>query len=759
MVGKRGIKDSKYNLKNNLEDTTKEIAYKINVLRHNLQEAENRENELIHKLNRYKQLYQEERLTYAEYEFVLNKYLKGKSATEWLFYFTNYRIEAEQIIQELELELQRIHSLPQPVKQKEILEEKVSSFTLPKLNYKIVSFVSIALLFMLIAFFISEPNLTGFSVYEVNFELNESWNLENSIVRVSQGEFVQDLPLLNFIFDGKIIIDLRKFNLNKSGEIYVDIIVDGFLVESKKVDFVFDNELCEEVVTCVDKPKIICENITLQNCNESCSDVCNETCFDKIILICSNETISICNETCKDVCVVNQTCQQVNCTLIGNETVCGNICNNVTNCNSVCNESCFDEVVEVCNNVTQKTCNQTCSFECADNCFEEIVSNCTEVSEQVCTSELVCTNLINEDVEFDKSKKFGKNKDKVKIKNVKKLKKIDNSTVENIEFEINGSSGIISVQLNGLEQSISIEDIGIIKIDSVFTSDLQKVNLRTDVFAMSNTLLDNATLSLPTNGKVDFIIRCENWDFKENQCGGEWVPTIIPFVQDGSSLTFSVDGFSGYAGASIEILNVYTYLKDGDDWIVNFITNGTANLTISGVNNTNWTEFLTDLNTTNNDEMKFIDLKCGNDSLKDSLYLVKEDNSLISYNSLSESDSIVIKALHVPDYSCNGTAFLTNNVLIAGYATLRFEFGDEVAYAYDPLVCDYTLSACKTSAWVANSVYCLDTSLTPTVTCFKIDQPGITFDCQGYTIDGDRGTSDYGFSLLNGSADNVVINN
>jgi len=137
---------------------------------------------------------------------------------------------------------------------------------------------------------------------------------------------------------------------------------------------------------------------------------------------------------------------------------------------------------------------------------------------------------------------------------------------------------------------------------------------------------------------------------------------------------------------SIKVLNPFTYLRDGETWAVAFETVGRANLTISSPN-AGWTEFLTDSNETF-DEMQFVELSCGNESLKSGLRLAGFDNATYDYSALSEVDSIDVQKLLISDYECNSTGYLADTMLKAGYATLLFEFSNENAtvsdYAYDP---------------------------------------------------------------------------
>jgi len=106
--------------------------------------------------------------------------------------------------------------------------------------------------------------------------------------------------------------------------------------------------------------------------------------------------------------------------------------------------------------------------------------------------------------------------------------------------------------------------------------------------------------------------------------------------------------------------------------------------------NAGWTEFLTD-NADTFDEMKFLDIKCGENSLKDQLRLIDFENNTYNYNELTEQDSIDVQKLFIQDYSCNETGYLSDYMIKAGYATIMFEYSNQNMtvrdYAHDPIAC------------------------------------------------------------------------
>ncbi|MBU0756658.1 MAG: hypothetical protein KKF44_01210, partial [Nanoarchaeota archaeon] len=179
---------------------------------------------------------------------------------------------------------------------------------------------------------------------------------------------------------------------------------------------------------------------------------------------------------------------------------------------------------------------------------------------------------------------------------------------------------------------------------------------------------------------------------------------LIPHL---SEQTFEID---------IVVLNPVTYLRDGETWTVAFNTTGTGNLTISSPN-AGWTEFLTD-DAETYDEMEFLELKCGEDYLLSKLELIDFENNKYSYSELSNNDSMDIEKLFIQDYECNSTAYLSNYMHTAGYATLLFEFSNQNAtvsdYAFDPETNVTTPNIIPSSPTTNNNLTCNFTAFNST---------------------------------------------
>ena len=112
--------------------------------------------------------------------------------------------------------------------------------------------------------------------------------------------------------------------------------------------------------------------------------------------------------------------------------------------------------------------------------------------------------------------------------------------------------------------------------------------------------------------------------------------------------------------ASITIINVQSYPTVWGNWTVRFDTTGTANLTITPIDNTNFDV-----------DIKFLELKCG-DNVVDPLY----DGRSVFYS----------------NWSCSEEGRIINQVLKPGKHTLEFRYGDDVEYAYNQAGGRFTIS-------------------------------------------------------------------
>jgi hypothetical protein len=106
----------------------------------------------------------------------------------------------------------------------------------------------------------------------------------------------------------------------------------------------------------------------------------------------------------------------------------------------------------------------------------------------------------------------------------------------------------------------------------------------------------------------------------------------------------------------INILNVQSYPTVGGNWEVRFTTVGKADLIVTAVDGTTWS------NENNNNYLRFNKIGCGNNSL---------DYEWIN-------NSVILR-----DYECNDVGYETSRVLTPGIHNLEFRFGDDVESAHN----------------------------------------------------------------------------
>jgi len=136
----------------------------------------------------------------------------------------------------------------------------------------------------------------------------------------------------------------------------------------------------------------------------------------------------------------------------------------------------------------------------------------------------------------------------------------------------------------------------------------------------------------------------------------EW---IVPYL---SEQEFEVE-------ADITILNVQSYPIVGGNWTVRFNTTGVANLTITPIFGTSFTE-VPDSPLTE-DDLEFLELRCG--------------DILLNHQLIRNGDKVM--SIFYPDYQCNETGYATSKVLTSGKHILEFRFGDQIAHAHNLADC------------------------------------------------------------------------
>ena len=125
-------------------------------------------------------------------------------------------------------------------------EKKIKNFK--KFPKSAILFIFLGII--LITFLLQWSTLTGFFFLEttnsVTFDSDDTWDLTNSFIRISQNETFFDInDLTDLVQNNKISIDLRNYDLLE-GYLYVDLIVDDSVVASKYVYFSLSYEEPEE---------------------------------------------------------------------------------------------------------------------------------------------------------------------------------------------------------------------------------------------------------------------------------------------------------------------------------------------------------------------------------------------------------------------------------------------------------------------------------------------------------------------------------
>jgi hypothetical protein len=203
------------------------------------------------------------------------------------------------------------------------------------------------------------------------------------------------------------------------------------------------------------------------------------------------------------------------------------------------------------------------------------------------------------------------------------------------------------VIINGLSNETGLGLAQRIQAESI-SYNSEQLQLRTDIVAIDAKEFSTALVRLPKSGKVNAIMRCADWSFETASCA-DWKKADILFTQDADYVYFNVTSFSAYGGVELKVLNVQSYPQVGDYWTVKLLTEGTANLTIEGVEGTVYGV-----------DIEFESLKCGAEEVE----VQKLSNGIF-----------------VEDYSCSGTTYHKVKVLTSGKHKQMITFGDIVRYA------------------------------------------------------------------------------
>ncbi len=516
---------------------------------------------------------------------------------------------------------------------------------------------------------------TGFAVKEI-VSIPYEEGFENGTIKVSLNETIWEFEVQELVKDKDIILNLTSLETNEYGELYIDIIVNGTVVESKKVIIEGKEEkpfVTEEVNETVEEKFSEANNSAFGEINVSVEEI--------------NKTIGLVNKTVEesDNEIVNQTepLRKINKTLEINETVeevnitlPKNITENLNESKVVDKVSIVEETEEVIQPLV--VINQPVRWVKKVRLENYSNSLTVEVPKEA-------KNISVKKIEDGKGRAIEEKKIKVKEKGeIKDLEEFNTITAQAVAvgsgkpylrnfFDLISKfinsllkkpavTGLVTGEDKGTKEVIigeSVKEVeikyeipgpGVIesdkadgKIITIFSEiHYENILAYTEV---EETDPEGIKLYWKQNGSSILV---ENVDYlDENQNGLiDKIQWIVPHL---SNQTYEID---------LIVLNVQSYPYVGGNWTVKFNTTGIANLTISAFNGTTFEDY-------HNDsvihDLEFLELRCGSELIA---------NNLTANNSL-----------FVSDYSCTSTSFETSKVLTPGDHYIKFEFGPITKYA------------------------------------------------------------------------------
>ncbi|MFH1641544.1 MAG: LamG domain-containing protein, partial [Nanoarchaeota archaeon] len=170
----------------------------------------------------------------------------------------------------------------------------------------------------------------------------------------------------------------------------------------------------------------------------------------------------------------------------------------------------------------------------------------------------------------------------------------------------------------------------------------------------------------------------------------DYIQWITPSL---SNQTFEIE---------ITILNVYSHPTLFGNWTVEFETSGAANLTITATRESNYTSEYTRWTDFSGDselyDLKFLGLRCSNTTL--------------NYTWIGDNCSLDECSVFITGYSCNQTGYEVSNVLTPIKHVLKFEYGGQIAYAYNDVT---------TAPWINFTSPTPDNASTQTATNVEVN--------------------------------------
>ncbi|MBI4447659.1 hypothetical protein HY643_01645, partial [Candidatus Woesearchaeota archaeon] len=222
---KRGVQNDSDSLPSKKE--------KINELESRISVCEEKKKELVAKVKDFAARYEGEKISYAEYEYLLNHYLQGKTLNYWLDYYDSIKQNG----------LERVSHYK---KQKEVASQPFFAYIPKPIKVTILPII-FALLFS-IGFFVLDAKITGYATL-VTLEVGDSMNISEASIRISLNGYSEEREAEGFFTNNTLQIDLSKFSLQgKEGEALVELVLNNSVVLSKTVSVKPDKEVEEELI-------------------------------------------------------------------------------------------------------------------------------------------------------------------------------------------------------------------------------------------------------------------------------------------------------------------------------------------------------------------------------------------------------------------------------------------------------------------------------------------------------------------------------
>lgn len=278
---------------------------------------------------------------------------------------------------------------------------------------------------------------------------------------------------------------------------------------------------------------------------------------------------------------------------------------------------------------------------------ENLPSNKEQIVSLLKSPTLIEQNLNNSDESFE----VLATKLNISNKSYQLAFKLENKSNESKEFyliPISEKDQLQFKEIKGLVNSTNLlslnkDDVQKQALETLYDVEQHKQELRTELSQAYKDIEKNNYKAEPIKivlGPKSTIIAKSEWEINRDPVSGDLKPVY-----------FLVYGSAAGAKEELTILNVHSHPGQGDNWEVEFTVRGMADLKIIPA----------DQATIDDDEFK-------------GLFCDDEER----FPQILEGDVI-----YYPNWQCSGIGKVVHYTLKAGKHTLRFEFGDQISYAYN----------------------------------------------------------------------------